>query len=117
MNVKSYSSLHPSLTLIVALILFIFAITSGSAGGWASAMVLVPLVISISMVIAFFHWETRIPVEQAAIPPRTWSYNNFSVLFTVALFPYFWLTTLFLIFITLWQNIFHGSVISSVIHM
>ncbi|OJA11344.1 hypothetical protein AZE42_04924 [Rhizopogon vesiculosus] len=103
--------------LTVALILFIFAVTSGSTDGWASAMVLIPLVISISMVIAFFYWETRIPVEQAAIPPRTWSYNNFSVLFTVALFPFFWLTTSFLIFITLWQNIFHWSVISSVIHM
>jgi MFS family permease len=67
MNVKSYSSLHPSPTLIVALILFIFAVTSGSADGWASAIVLVPLVISISMVIAFFYWETRIPEEQAAM--------------------------------------------------
>ncbi|OAX31595.1 MFS general substrate transporter, partial [Rhizopogon vinicolor AM-OR11-026] len=97
--------------------LFIFAVTSSSTDGWASAMVLVPLVISITMVIVFFYWETRVPAEQAAIPPRTWSYNNFSVLFTVALFPFFWLTTSFLIFITLWQNIFHWSVISSVIHM
>jgi hypothetical protein len=31
-------------------------------------------------------------------PTRTWSYNNFSVLFAVALFPYCWWSTLFLIF-------------------
>jgi MFS family permease len=67
MNVKSYPCSHPSPALIVGLILFIFALTSGSTHGWASVMVLVPLVISISMVVAFFYWETRIPVEQAAM--------------------------------------------------
>ncbi|OAX36161.1 MFS general substrate transporter [Rhizopogon vinicolor AM-OR11-026] len=103
--------------LTVALILFIFAVTSGSTDGWASAMVLVPLVISISMVIAFFYWETRIPVEQAAIPPRTWFYTNFSVLFTVALVALFWWNMVFMIFTTLWQNIFHWSVISSAMHL
>ncbi|OJA09891.1 hypothetical protein AZE42_06756 [Rhizopogon vesiculosus] len=103
--------------LTVALILFIFAVTSGSTDGWASAIVLVPLVISIIMVFAFAYWETLVPVEKAAIPPRTWSYNNFSVLFAVALLPFFWWSTIFLIFTTLWQDVFHWSVISAVIHM
>ncbi|OAX36158.1 hypothetical protein K503DRAFT_322947, partial [Rhizopogon vinicolor AM-OR11-026] len=103
--------------LTVGLILFIFALTSSSTHGWTSAMVLVPLVMSISMVVAFFYWETRIPVEQAAIPPQTWSYNNFSVLLTVALVPFLWHGTFFFIFTTLWQNTFHWSVISTVIHM
>ena len=52
---------------IVALILFIFAVTSGSTDGWASAIVLVPLFVSISMIVGFFYWETLIPVEKAAM--------------------------------------------------
>ncbi|OAX40409.1 MFS general substrate transporter [Rhizopogon vinicolor AM-OR11-026] len=78
--------------LTVALILFIFAVTFTSTDGWASATVLAPLIISISMIVAFFYWETCIPVEKAAI---TW----------------------FLILTNLWQNIFHWSVISMVIHL
>ncbi|KAG1718127.1 major facilitator superfamily domain-containing protein [Suillus paluster] len=103
--------------LTVALILFIFAVTSGSTDGWASAIVLVPLIISLSMVVGFFYWETLMPVEKAAIPPRTWFYHNFSILFAVALLPFFWWSTVFTIFTTLWQNVFHWSVISSAVHM
>ncbi|OJA10937.1 hypothetical protein AZE42_12437, partial [Rhizopogon vesiculosus] len=42
------------------------------------------------MMVAFFYWETLIPAENAAIPPRTWFYNNFSILVVVGLLPYFW---------------------------
>ncbi|KAG1895776.1 major facilitator superfamily domain-containing protein [Suillus fuscotomentosus] len=103
--------------LTVALILFIFAVTSGSTDGWASAAVLVPLIISIMMVIGFFYWETRIHVDTAAIPPRTWFYPNFSILFAVALLPLLWWFTVFIIFTTLWQNVLEWSVISSAVHM
>ncbi|KAG1748162.1 major facilitator superfamily domain-containing protein [Suillus lakei] len=103
--------------LTVALILFIFAVTSGSTDGWASAIVLVPLIVSILMVVGFFYWETLIPVDKAAIPPRTWFYHNFSILFAVALLPYLWWSTVFTIFTTLWQNVFEWSVISSAVHM
>ncbi|KAG1782220.1 major facilitator superfamily domain-containing protein [Suillus placidus] len=113
---KSLDTLGVSI-LTVALILFIFAVTSGSTDGWASTIVLVPLIISILMVIGFFYWETLIPVDQAAIPPRTWFYHNFSILFAVALLPYLWWSTVFTIFTTLWQNIFEWSVISSAVRM
>ncbi|KAH7929188.1 MFS general substrate transporter [Leucogyrophana mollusca] len=103
--------------LTVALILFIFAVTSGSTDGWATATVLVPLIISILLIFGFFYWETLLPVDKAAIPPRTWFYNNFSVLFAVALLPFFWWSAVFTMFMTLWQNVFHWSVISSAIHM
>ncbi|KAG2113483.1 major facilitator superfamily domain-containing protein [Suillus discolor] len=103
--------------LTVALILFIFAVTSGSTDGWASAGVLAPLIISILMMIGFFYWETRIPVDTAAIPPRTWFYPNFSILFAVALLPFLWWTAVFMIFMTLWQNAFEWSAISSAVHM
>jgi MFS family permease len=59
--------LHCSQSLVVALILFIFAVTSGSTDGWASAMVLAPLVISILMMVAFFYWETLLPADKAAM--------------------------------------------------
>ncbi|KAG2072282.1 MFS general substrate transporter [Suillus decipiens] len=103
--------------LTIALILFIFSVTSGSTDGWASTIVLVPLIISILMVIGFFYWETLIPKDKAAIPPRTWFYHNFSILFAVALLPCLWWSTVFTIFTTLWQNVFEWSVISSAVHM
>ncbi|KAG1743460.1 major facilitator superfamily domain-containing protein [Suillus lakei] len=103
--------------LTVAVILFVFSVTSGSTDGWISPSVLVPLIISTLMVVGFFYWETLMPVERAAIPPRTWFYNNFSVLFTIALLPIFWWNTVLIIFTTLWQNVFYWSVISSAVHM
>ncbi|KAH7886610.1 major facilitator superfamily domain-containing protein [Phlebopus sp. FC_14] len=103
--------------LTVAVILFIFAVTSGSAYGWGTAEVIVPLIISVLLMVGFFYWETLLPVENAAIPPRTWFYNNFSVLFGVALLPFFWWSAVFTIFTNLWQNIFRWSVISTAVHM
>ncbi|CDO68542.1 hypothetical protein BN946_scf184998.g39 [Trametes cinnabarina] len=103
--------------LTAALILFIFAITSGTTSGWASATVLAPLVISVFMVAGFFYYETTIPADKAAIPPRTWFLPNFSVLFGTALLPYFWWTTVFTIYTTLWQDIWHWSAISTAVHM
>ncbi|EGN97460.1 hypothetical protein SERLA73DRAFT_75140 [Serpula lacrymans var. lacrymans S7.3] len=103
--------------LTIALILFVFAVTSGSANGWGTAMVLAPLVISILLIGGFIYWETLLPANKAAIPPRTWFYKNFSVLFATALLPYFWWNAVYTILITLWQNIYHWPVISSVIHM
>jgi len=42
-------------------------VTSGSTDGWGSAIVLAPLVISISMMVGFFYWETLVPAEKAAM--------------------------------------------------
>ncbi|KIK78923.1 hypothetical protein PAXRUDRAFT_304554 [Paxillus rubicundulus Ve08.2h10] len=108
---------HANRARLVAIILFIFAVTSGSAGGWATAQVLVPLVMSVLMTAGFLYWETVTPVDKAAIPPRTWFYHNFSVLFGLALLPFLWWTAVFTILTTLWQNIFHWSVISTAVHM
>ncbi|KAG1718959.1 major facilitator superfamily-domain-containing protein [Suillus lakei] len=103
--------------LTVAFILFIFAVTSGTTDGWKSPVVLVLLIISIVMVVGFFYWETLLPVDQAAIPPRTWFYNNFSVLFTTALLPSFWWSGVMFIFSIMWQNVFNWSVMSTAVHM
>jgi hypothetical protein len=73
-----------------ALILFIFAVTQGSNNSWGTAGVIAPLVISIFVFIAFFTYEWWIDENKAALPPKMWFYDNFSVLFGVGLFPFFW---------------------------
>ncbi|KIM88023.1 hypothetical protein PILCRDRAFT_63090 [Piloderma croceum F 1598] len=103
--------------LTVALILFIFALTSGSTKGWGSPLVLVPLISAICLIGCFLGWETHKSYVVNGSPPRTWFYPNFSVLFAVALVPYFWWTTVSMVFTTLWQEVYHWTVISSAAHM
>ncbi|KAG2363374.1 major facilitator superfamily domain-containing protein [Suillus spraguei] len=94
--------------LTVSFILLIFAVTSGSTDGWKSPVVLILLIISIIMIAGFFYWKTLLPADRAAIPPRTWFYNNFSVLLATALLPSFCI---------MWKTVFHWSVMSTAIHM
>ncbi|KIJ13560.1 hypothetical protein PAXINDRAFT_13523 [Paxillus involutus ATCC 200175] len=60
---------HANWARLVAIILFIFPLTSGSADGWATAGVLVPLIMSVLMIDGFFYLETVIPVDKAAMFP------------------------------------------------
>jgi hypothetical protein len=53
--------------LTVALILLIFAVTSGTTSGWGSAAVLAPLIISVVVLAAFFFYESRLPKDHAAM--------------------------------------------------
>ncbi|KAI0740199.1 MFS general substrate transporter [Earliella scabrosa] len=103
--------------LTVALILFIFAVTSGTTEGWGSAAVLAPLIISIFLVAGFFYYETTIPANRAAIPPRTWFLPNFTVLFFASLLPFLWFTTIFTVYSTLWQDVYGWSAISTAVRM
>jgi MFS family permease len=58
----------PGITMLtVSVILFIFAVTSGSTTKWGSAQVLVPLIASIVLVTIFFFYEARIPFYSAAL--------------------------------------------------
>ncbi|KAG8721845.1 hypothetical protein FRC08_009646 [Ceratobasidium sp. 394] len=98
-------------TLTAAIILFVYALTTGSISPWASAGVLVPFFISIVLVAAFFVWETRVDEKDAALPPKLWFYPNFAMLFAVALMPYFWWIQLYLTFIPYWQDVLHWSTI------
>ena len=49
------------------MILFIFAVTSGSIQGWATPYVLAPLIISVLLLVAFFVWEAHIDEIDAAM--------------------------------------------------
>lgn len=51
----------------VSVILFIFGLTEGSAGSWTSVKVLLPLILSIFLMVAFFVWERLIPTHIAAM--------------------------------------------------
>ena len=53
--------------LTVAVLLFIFAVTSASTTGWGSARVLAPLILSIVLAAAVLVYETRIPVDRASL--------------------------------------------------
>ncbi|THH08639.1 hypothetical protein EW145_g2573 [Phellinidium pouzarii] len=114
-NMKGLDLIGVSL-LTVSLILFIYSITTGSSGKWATAGVLVPLILAVILFVGFFYYETKIPEESAALPPRTWFYPNFAVLLGVSLLPNFWWTTLFLNFTTYWQDVFGWSAIFAVEH-
>ena len=82
---------------LVSVVLFIFAVTSGSAdvtsssgSGWGKAKVIAPLVISILMAAVFFVYEAKIDPQMAALPPRVWFYPNVPILAALGLVPFFW---------------------------
>ena len=65
------------LAFLVAVILFIFGLTEGSAGVWVSVKVLLPLVLSIFLIVGFFVWERIIPTHIAAMYVLTSLYSGF----------------------------------------
>ncbi|EGO18976.1 hypothetical protein SERLADRAFT_358714 [Serpula lacrymans var. lacrymans S7.9] len=100
----------------VALILFIFAVTSGSIDGWGSAAVIAPLVISAFLLLAFFLWEARLPESHAALPPKMWRYENFTILVAISLVPFMWWGSVFLLFSWLWEPVYGWSAIDTAVH-
>ena len=101
----------------VAVILFIFAVTSGSTKGWGTAYVLAPLLISLLIFTLFLVWEAHLPPDDAVLPARMWQYRNFSVLMVLALLPYLWWATSYINLISWWENIFGWSAINTAVHI
>ncbi|KAG8684142.1 hypothetical protein FRC11_012555 [Ceratobasidium sp. 423] len=108
-NKKSTFDFVGVFLLTVAVILFVYALTTGSVKGWRAAGVLAPLFVSVSLAVVFFLWETRIEENSAALPPKLWFYKNFSILIVVALLPYFWWIQMYLTFSAYWQDHLHWS--------
>jgi len=105
-------------TLITgAIILFIFAVTSGSATGWSQAKVIAPLIISIFMGVAFFVYEAWIDPHMAALPPRVWFYPNVPILVALGLVPFFWWLALFYSFMPLFESSYHWSPVITSVHI
>ncbi|KAF8605943.1 MFS general substrate transporter [Ceratobasidium sp. AG-I] len=103
-NKKSTFDFVGVFLLTASVILFVYALTSGSVEGWTSAGVLAPLFISVALAVSFFVWEAKIDEDSAALPPKLWFYKNFAVLFAVALMPYFWWVQIYLTFSSYWQD-------------
>ena len=58
----------PGVSLITAaMVLFVYAVTSGPASGWGTANVIAPLIISIALAVAFFIVEYYLPKDMAAL--------------------------------------------------
>ncbi|KAG9052891.1 hypothetical protein FS842_009092 [Serendipita sp. 407] len=102
--------------LTIAVILFIFAVTSVSTQGWATAYVLAPLIISFVLAALFFVWEARIPFEDAALPPRMWQYRNFGILVSLALIPYFWWVTVYVGLTPWWESVYGWTATNTAVH-
>ncbi|KIJ22953.1 hypothetical protein M422DRAFT_217711 [Sphaerobolus stellatus SS14] len=104
------------LSLTAALVLFVFAVTSGSITGWGTATVIVPLVLSVLLTATFFFWEARLPEGLAAVPLSMWKYENFTILITVGLQPFMWWASVQLLFSWYFQEVFGWSTINTAVH-
>ncbi|KIM21443.1 hypothetical protein M408DRAFT_333459 [Serendipita vermifera MAFF 305830] len=102
--------------LTVSVILFIFAVTSGSTKGWGTAYVLAPLLISILLFVLFLVWEAHTPPDDAVLPPRMWRFRNFGVLVGLALLPYLWWVTSFIELTSWWEQVFGWTAINTAVH-
>ncbi|ETW77131.1 major facilitator superfamily [Heterobasidion irregulare TC 32-1] len=102
--------------LTAALVLFIFAVTSGSIDGWGSARVIAPLVLSVFLAVIFFLWELYLPESLAAVPPSMWKYRNFTILIAVGLQPFMWWAAVQLLFSWYYQEVFEWSTINTAVH-
>ncbi|KAF9517779.1 hypothetical protein BS47DRAFT_1338969 [Hydnum rufescens UP504] len=95
--------------ITASIILFIFAVTSGSATGWGQAKVIAPLIISVFL--------ASIDPHMAALPPRVWFYPNVPILAALGLIPFFWWVALFYSFMPLFEADYHWSAVSTSVHM
>lgn len=77
---------------------------------------LAPLIISIALAGAFFWWESRLHPDDAVLPPRMWRYRNFGILVALALVPYLWWVTSFVLLTAWWQEVFGWSAIKTAVH-
>ncbi|EPQ51293.1 hypothetical protein GLOTRDRAFT_48961, partial [Gloeophyllum trabeum ATCC 11539] len=102
--------------LTVALILLVYAVTSGSINGWRTAGAIAPLIISVVLAVIFFVWEARIEESLASLPPKMWFYENFSIIVATALIPFMWWGTVQMLLSWYWQEIFGWTTIMTAVH-
>jgi len=96
------------------LILFVYAVSEGSAAGWGKPQIIVTLILSVLFFAAFFFVEriTKDPV----LPPRTWSNKNFASMFFYAWSVYWFLMAAELQLTQIFQDLFFWSPIKSAVH-
>ncbi|KIK53240.1 hypothetical protein GYMLUDRAFT_49413 [Collybiopsis luxurians FD-317 M1] len=100
-------------TLTAALILLVFALSDSGEVGWGAARVIVTLVLSVVLIVAFFVVEKF--VKDPAIPPRTWTNKNFIPLFFYAWSIYWFALGTELNLVQIFQDLWHTSAISAAV--
>ncbi|KAJ7788584.1 hypothetical protein B0H14DRAFT_2398211, partial [Mycena olivaceomarginata] len=103
--------------LTAGLVLFVFAVISGSINGWNTASCLTPLCVSLVLVALFFVYEARLPQEMAALPPSLWAFNNVPIPVASALLPLMWWKTVQLLFSWLWQEVYRWTAMNVAVHL
>ncbi|KAI0043880.1 MFS general substrate transporter [Auriscalpium vulgare] len=102
--------------LTTSIVLFIYAVTTGSATGWGAGQVIGTLVVSIVLAVAFFVFEAKIDPDMASLPPHTWNYPNVPILVALGLVPIFWWCSLFFQLMPLFQTVYGWSAIMTSVH-
>ncbi|ESK94361.1 efflux protein [Moniliophthora roreri MCA 2997] len=100
-------------TLTAGLVLFVYAITEAGSQGWRSPAVLATLIISIFLFGGFLLVEKL--VSDPAFPPRTWFYKNFTPMFFYAWTVYWWLFSIELQLVQVFQNLWGLTSIAAAI--
>ncbi|KAL0958356.1 hypothetical protein HGRIS_000498 [Hohenbuehelia grisea] len=103
-------------SLTSALILLIFAITSGSSTSWDSPRFIAPLIIFFLLVAGFVYYEAKIPEHKAVMPPSMWRIPAFAVLMVTALFPFLCFSCIFFFFTSYWQDHYGWGILSAGTH-
>ncbi|KAI0049666.1 MFS general substrate transporter [Auriscalpium vulgare] len=102
--------------LSTSIVLFIYAVTTGSATGWGAGKVIGTLVASIVLGVAFFVWESKIDPHMASLPPHIWNYPNVPILVALGLVPILWWCSLFFQLMPLFQEVYHWNAIMTSVH-
>ncbi|KAI0045819.1 MFS general substrate transporter [Auriscalpium vulgare] len=102
--------------LTTSIVLFIYAVTTGSATGWGAGRVIGTLITSIVLAVAFFVFEAKIDPDMASLPPHTWNYPNVPLLVALGLVPIFWWCAVYLQLMPLFQTVYGWSAIMASVH-
>ncbi|KAJ3871151.1 MFS general substrate transporter [Lentinula edodes] len=105
------------LTLIGSLILLIYALSQAPINGWATSIVLAPLLVSLFMMGIFFFRQTRLPEYQAVIPTKMWFIPNFSVLVFISFCTQINLTGPILVLSQYWPIAYNWTPLSIGLHV
>ncbi|EED82827.1 predicted protein [Postia placenta Mad-698-R] len=89
---------------------------TGSIEGWRNARTIAPIIISGALIAFFFLWEPRLPENAAAVPPKMWKYENFTLLMIISLQPFMWWASVQLTFSLYYQDVLQWSTIITAIH-
>ncbi|OCF39351.1 hypothetical protein I317_06836 [Kwoniella heveanensis CBS 569] len=109
-NVELIQRLDPIgiCTMLSSIILIILGLTLGASYGWTYAGFLVPFILGVILLPAFFFWESRLPDEHALLPPSIWRIQNVTVLVVFALITLGWWSVNFIPFVEMFTQV-HGE--------